>query len=225
MTAKDKDRKLLLILGSVAVVLCLVAVGWHLAVKRGDDKPNPIRPKDFPQILVAPEGAVLLDHSTPWNRRSAPHTYGFSFVVEDPYPSEKTRNFIEDHLESRGWRRLKYHLLNPDVPASHTPMLGIELPLTVPESLNPESVNMLLDERKWKGEDYPVRYIMEDWVSEEDQHIDVTLYYRADLSTRRVHRDKVHVDLGLFKRESWIRPWVLRYKELHPEEFQDGNDL
>ena len=55
MTAKGNDRKLLLILGCVVVVLCLVVVGWHLTVERGDYKPNPIRPDDAASHLAACE--------------------------------------------------------------------------------------------------------------------------------------------------------------------------
>lgn len=221
---KRTVRRVTVISLLVLAFFCLVAVAWYLTVKRNTYKPDPIRPKDFPDILIAPKNAVLIDHATPSKSQCAPYIYHLCFVVEDPYPSEETHSFIEEHLRSHGWQRLKYHLLNPDVPASRTPMLGIEWPQTVPESLDPESVDMLLAKGEQKG-DYPVRYIMEDWVSENDQHVGVMLYYRADLATKKVHRDKVYVNLTLFERESWILPYIVSYRQLHPEEFQDSNDL
>lgn len=211
---KRTVRRVTVISLLVLAFFCLVAVAWHLTVKRNTYKPDPIRPKDFPDILIAPENAVLIDHSTPSKSQCAPYTYNLCFAVKDSYPSEDTYRFIHDHL--KGWRRLKYQVLNPHHPYPN--------PRTIPEYLDSEIVNMLFDKRKQRW-NYPVVYRQQDWVSENDQHVSVMLYYRADLATKKVHRDKVYVDLTLFERESWILLYIVRYRQVHPEEFQDSNDL
>lgn len=205
-----KRRKLMLTLAAFVAFFCLAGVVWYFIAKGESYKPNPIRPKDFPEILIAPENAILLDHAAPSGSRSVPHTYGVHFVMDDPYPSDYTYKFIENHLSSNGWQRLNYDLLNPYSPAPQV--------CTVPERLDPETVNMLFPKRKQKG-NYPCTWRKEDWVKD-NEHISVILCYAADLATREVHRDKIYVNMTFFGRESWIRPHILKYKELHPKEFR-----
>jgi hypothetical protein len=214
MTAKDNDKRLLLIFGCVAVVLCLVAVGWYLAVERGDYKPNPIRPKDFPEILVVPESAEAVDYFS--GRGKVKGVYGVSFVAKDPYPSEDTCNLIEKRLISNGWQRLNYRLLGPRTPRFE--------PGPIPPRLDSASVDFVIPKEKQKGV-LALKLREEDWVNRDEELISVFLSYSADLATKDVDRDEVFVDLTFFERESWVRPYILRYRELHPEEFQDGNDL
>jgi hypothetical protein len=205
-----KQPKLMLTLAAFVAFFCLAGVFWYFVAKGESYKPNPIRPKDFPEILIAPEHATLIDHSTPSNSRRVPHTYDLCFLVNDPYPSDDTYRFIEEHLSLNGWQRLKYDLLNPH--SSHSQ------PTTLPKYLDPETVNMLIPKGKQKG-DYPINWREEDWVNKDDEHISVFLYYSADLATKEVHRDKIYVNMTLFGRESWIRTYILKYKKLHPEEF------
>jgi hypothetical protein len=214
MTAKDNDKRLLLILGSVAVVLCLVAVGWHLAAGRGHHKRSAVRPKDFPEILVVPESGETVEYRS--GRGKVKGVYGVSFVVKEPYPSEDTCNFIEKRLISNGWQRLNYELQSPYSPRFK--------PRPIPRRLDPATLDSLIPKEKQKGVQ-ALTLRQEEWVNKDEEHIDVFLYYLADLATKEVRRDRLCVDLSLFERESWIRPYLLRYKELHPEEFQDGNDL
>jgi hypothetical protein len=201
--------KLLLTLGIVVTLLCFLSVVWYVRVKPNIYKPKPIRPNDFPEILIAPENSVLVDHTVPSVSGSVPHTYGLSFIVHEPYPSDDTHKFIENHLSSNGWQRLNYDLLNPYSPAAQT--------RAIPEFLDPQTVNMLFPKGKQKGV-YPGMWIKEDWIKD-DEYIGVSLSYAAELDTKRVQRDKVYVNLSFFGRKSWIRPYILKYKELHSEEF------
>jgi hypothetical protein len=199
--------KLFLSLLIIAGFLLPVGV-WYIMTKREIYKPNPTRPKDFPEILIAPEHAISLDHSIP--SRRVPHVYGLSFVVHDPYPSKDTRNFIKEHLTSNGWQRLNYELLNPNnaiAPPSET----------MPQSLPSHTMNFLQKQGYQR-----IPWSKEDWVSKDDEYINVILCYSVDLATTEVHRDKPYVNLSLFERESWVRHFILRYKELHPEEFESS---
>jgi len=196
----------------VFVGLATVCGIWYLYKynKPAPYKPNPIRPQDFPEILIPPDGAVSIDYSSPSNSDLPPHTYSLSFQVHDPYPSDKTRNFIEEHLRSKGWKRLNYDLMNPHVPTEYPPILYDLL----------QATNSL---EKYKKEDDKYITWMEDWVNEQEESISVSVSC-ADPSKKMEHRNKPFVDLTFFGRESWIRPWISKYKELHPEEFDKGED-
>lgn len=211
-----KPVKLLLTWASLLGALCLMGLVWHFVAKREGHEPNPIRPRDFPEILIAPEGAVLIDHSTPANTRRAPDTYSFRFTVYDPYPSDKTYKFIEEHLSSNSWQRLSYEILYPS-------QLRV-LPRAIPGHLNPDTVDLMLPKKKQKGK-WPLTWRREDWVNKDNELVTVVLKYCADLATKEVHRDKVYVSLDFFGRESWIRSYILKYKELHPEEFEGSDNL
>jgi len=210
-----KQPKLILTLAAFVAFFCLAGVIWYFVSKGESYKPNPIRPKDFPEILIAPENATLIDHSTPSNSRRVPHTYDLSFFVNEPYPSDDTYKFIEKHLSLNGWQRLKYDLLNPHSPHPQ--------PSTLPQYLDPDGVNMLFPKRKQKG-NYFLIWRKEDWVNKDDEHISVFRYYSANLATKEVHRDKIYVSMTFFGRESWIRAYILKYKKLHAEEFRGTND-
>lgn len=210
-----KQIKWLRMLLPVFVFLCLAGVVWQVITRAKTYRPNPIRPEDFPEILIAPAKARLVDHATP-DSGCVPHVYFLCFVIDDPYPSDDTYDFLDKHLSSNGWRRLKYQVLYPHVPPPAPPR--------VPEFLDPEIVNFLSPKTSQKGM-RPCMYRKEDWIGKNEELIRVFMYYSADLATKQVHRDRVYVNLNFFGRESWIYRDILRYKQLHPEEFEKSNDL
>ena len=165
------------------------------------------RPGDFPAVLVAPDNAESIAYSAAPICRQAPHTYSVYFSVRDPYPSDGTRWSLREYLQGKGWQRLKYQLLNPTVPLSKDPLASF-LPSEEPNSVPPEE----------QGRDRPVVW-HEDWVNERDEHISILLSYDVSVTTREVTRDKVYVTLSFFDQKSWIRPYVERYREIHPDEF------
>jgi len=197
----------------------------YLARKHNTYKPNPVRPKDFPRILVAPEGAISLDYSAPSNSLRASRTYRISFIIDDPYPSEKTRNFMERHLRANGWQHLKYHLMNPDVPSEYPNVLLYKF------YRDTNKLNEYTKEKcrapKPKGRDWPLKW-MEDWLSKNDERIDIFFEYVPFTDEKDVPDAEENVDLNrlyvnwtYFARDSWVRSHVLKYKELHPEEFSE----
>lgn len=206
-----KSIKLPLALLVFLSFLCLMAAIWHIRSKQDVYVPNPIRPEDFPEILVAPEGAVSLDYSTPSNSKRAPHTYRLIFIIHDPYPSQSTWHFIKEHLRSNGWKHLKYHLLNPDVPA--------EYPNVLLYSLYKDTNK--LDEYK---KDKPGWLLtgMEDWLNKNDENISFFWQYKR-LNKQVFDPNRLCINMTLYERGSWVYPRIVRYKELHPEEFGKSN--
>ena len=201
---KKSIKFVVILTASIAVVISLYLIKKEKVYKR-----HPIRPVDFPEILIAPEWAVSLNHSTPSNTRRVPDTYGLNFIVHDPFPSEDTRNFIKEHLSSKGWLRLNYHLQNPQVPLSLGP-LGLKWP-----------------KRKGENKEWPI-YWMEDWLSKDDESIKVICAYgrlnKNEPNSFELDLNILNVNFAYFGRESWMSGVISKYKELHPEEFDESND-
>lgn len=167
---------------------------------------NPIRPEDFPAILIHPQNAYDPDFSTPSNSRRAKYSYSLSFFVDEPYPSEVVRNFFNNHLTSNGWQKLKYDLLNPNIPIYKNPLLP-NLKTTLPDST----------EGKW-----PLS-CKEDWISNEEEKISIMFDYGPD-QEGKPDLSRVYVNTTLFKQRSWVNPYIKRYKQLHPEEFEQKTE-
>jgi len=200
------SKKIGLIVAALVACVALAITWWNLGRRAEKHKHHPVRPDDFPEILIAPEGAQIYDHSTPSNTRRDTHSYTLTFIAEDPYPSTNTHEFIQQHLSSHGWQRLKYHLLNPDVPAKyHNPMWYALLK----ECNDVESYE---SEAKYFG------IGTKDWVNDNDETICVNWMYKP-LNDNQVDPNRVEFQIELYKRESWVKNWLLKYKKLHPEEF------
>lgn len=194
--------KLLLIL--LVVALVFLGFFWQLRIRQKPYEPNPVRPKDFPEILIVPESAERIDYHS--NKTHG--IYGLSFVVQDPYPSKNTRHFIEERLSSKGWTRLDYHLLNPDVPAKYP---------------NPLLYDMHKDSNSLyeydMQESMPYSWI-EDWLNKNYETVSVICGYIPPEEAKG-ELNKLGVNLTFHSSESWTRDWISKYKELHPEEFEN----
>jgi len=141
--------------------------------------------------------------------------YAVSFSVDEPYPSEHTRGFIENLLETNGFQRLKHRPFRPFGPAPK--------PSRVPEYLDSETMDLVIPKDKQKGlRSFP--WIQEYWLNKKNELVSVYLYYIADLETKKVDRDRLYANVTLFQRRSWMQPWILKYKELYPEELEDNSD-
>jgi len=175
-----------------AAILVVVGAAGFLLRRQNVYHPNPIRPRDFPDILIVPESAKQVDYSEP--SRIVPGVYSVSFVVNDPHPSQNIRNFIGQHLESNGWQLLKYHLMNPEIPASLDPFRF-----------------------KWT---FPQ---IEGWLNENNDHVSIDYVYKK-LDEEQFDLSKVQVIMTFFRQDSWISTEISRYKELHPEEFSENTE-
>ena len=202
---KTKNKVVLFLLASIVVFFLVASITWVVISRFYGYKPCSVRPDDFPSILVAPENAEWLDHSTPEISKCAPYTYGINYIIHDPYPSEKTRQFINNHLKSNGWQRLKYHLMNPKSFLAKDPKLlgiGTSEPNLVP-----------LEEQ---ASNWPYYKWMEDWINKDGEIVMVSISY----GSKQLNLATPFINMSLFKKESWITHWVFRYKKLHPDEFE-----
>jgi len=164
---KTQPRFLLISLALVSLLLVCVSI-LYLCKKEHTYKPHPIRPGNFPQILIAPAGAVSLDHSETSIPKQSPFAYTLTFIANDPYPSKDTCNFIETHLKSNGFQRLNYHLMNPDVP-SEFPNVMLYQFYQKTGKLD-ESTKEKCRSPRPEGGNQPIRW-MEDWLNKNNEHV------------------------------------------------------
>jgi len=68
------------------------------------------RPEDFPEVLIVPEKALNVKYTSILNPETKIKRCQVTFGIEEPYPAENIRTFIEEHLQSLGWSRLKYKI-------------------------------------------------------------------------------------------------------------------
>lgn len=216
-----KLMKVLLILCVLVVTVCSAVAIWYMRRQHDVYTIHPIRPKDFPEILIAPEHTEKVDYSSPSTTHRAPRTYSLSFVVNDPYPSKNTRNFIEQHLISNGWQHLNYLLLNPDVPVQYSNPILYQIW---------RDINELDKHNRDKGE-WPLRW-RDDWLNKNNEHISIFWGYVPRIkdiiippTEENLDLNRLEVNMTFFERDSWVRPHILRYKELHPEEFKESKNL
>jgi hypothetical protein len=152
-----------------------------------------VRPGDFPSALVAPDNAMRISYSSPSSSAAMAGEYHMSFVVEEAFPGEKLWAFIGEHLKSRGWKRLRFDLLNPQ----------------------------WLSEDKWfpqtdsEGTRFG-RYRKHDWLNAQGEHISVAVSYSE---TPASDPNRAYVELLYYDRDAWPREFIERYKQQHPKEF------
>lgn len=154
------------------------------------------RPEDFPECLIAPENAQGERYSTPSNTKMKPGTFHMVYKIRDPYPGECTYKFIEDTLARHGWFKLRHILLQPE-----------------------RVINQGWDISRIKEPGWELRDWSEIWINEKYESAYVILNYRFPVDGEP-DLDTLYVAHLLSGPETWVRSYVLRYKELHPEEFE-----
>lgn len=212
ITMGKKRVKILLVVSVFVIVVPSSLAIWYVRKHRDTYTINPVRPKDFPVILIVPEHAQRIDYSSPRDTRRAAHTYAVSYEVNDPYPSEGTYTFVMERLTLNGWRRLEYDLMNPHQPRFPVPLLPQYVDANIAKSYLPKDQKKNL---------FALENRREDWVNSNDEVITVVLWYYGDLVTGRIYREKVNVNISYFDCKSWIGPYILRYKKVHAEEFNE----
>ena len=193
------QRKLLLILIGIVATLGLLLLLFYSRINPSIRKASAVRPENFPEILVAPESAEKVRYGTP--PYTAPRIYIIRFRVTGRYLVEDAWSFIENHLKSHGWHRLNRYLQNPQF--KQLIPYGTWYRIKVPTG-----------EQTWQ--------LMEDWLNDSGEYIRAT--WSLSPEKEFLEADSMYVSLSFFERNSWKRPYVLRYKELYPEEFDTSTD-
>ena len=75
--------------------------------------------------------------------------------------------------------------------------------------------------REWSQSSEPWK---EDWLNDDGESVTVILEYGLPVEEGQ-DPNLIGVHLMFFEKESWQKPWVLQYRNLHPEEFmKDVNE-
>jgi hypothetical protein len=115
------------------------------------------------------------------------------FSVEEAFPGKKLWAFIEEHLASRGWKRLRFDLLNPQ----------------------------WLNEGDWAPQTDSegariAKYRKHDWLNAQGESIHMIVFYSE---TPAYDPNSANVRLSFSDRDARRREFIERYKQQHPEEF------
>lgn len=189
------------------------------------------RPEDFPEILVPLDGAIDVRYLSPETSDIVEGTYSVYFWIDEEYPASKTIEQIQNHLKSQDCVRVRGSVLS-DLTTLHV----IE-----GEGFNKKVVDMsnefrqdlkktqIPTETQWRKPnplasyaEYKYSTWSEEWITPEDDKISIILEY--DIHEGEEKLNELYVYLAMFTPNSWMYPHVQRYKENHPEEFQDPNE-
>jgi hypothetical protein len=200
---KDTDRmknstKVTLTLVIFVLLICFLGAIWNLMKKEETYQPNPTRPDDFPDVLIAPEEA----ESTDYFASTAPGVYILEYVIREPYPGTKTQDRIARRLMFHGFRRPAYDLLNPQFPRGR---------------------KWKIDDRV-RGNQTESHWLSEKWINANDEVVSVILTYPFPVGGGP-DPDELHVHIIFYEKDSWIGLFVRKYKELHPEDFRENSEL
>lgn len=166
---------------------------WRFKKVPSPYEPNPVRPENFPEVLIAPQEAESPNYVTP----KTPGIYVLSYFVNEIYPGANTRRRISQHLVSHGFRRLAYNLLNPHFSSQER--------WTIDDKVRPDKTKS--------------HWLSEEWINDQNEVVSAILVYRFPVGGGP-DPNELYVDISFFEKDSWMRVPVAKYKELHPEEFR-----
>ena len=159
-----------------------------------------IRPKDFPECLIPPQNALEVKYHTPSNSRIIKGAVSMEFKIDNPFPGEHTRKFIEDTLKRYGWFKLKHILFNPELPVNQEWRI----------------IEMRKEPRLKFHE------LAECWMNKKDEIINVVLIYDF-LENDEPDLNTLYVTEGFAAEgDTWKHPFAVKYRKLHPEEFESS---
>lgn len=190
-TKRTSSRKILIILAVLGGLMCVYWLIWHSKKAPSAYEPNPVRPENFPEVLVVPEEAESPDYVTP----RIPGVYSLTYLVEETYPGVATHPHISQHLLLHGFRKLAYDLLNPK--------FSDQQRWTIDDTIRTDKTK-----KHW---------LSEHWINEQGEVVSVILAYNSPVEGIP-EPNKLYVNLCFFEKDSWIRLHVVKYKKLHPEE-------
>ncbi|MHC4645836.1 MAG: hypothetical protein ACYTBJ_10050 [Planctomycetota bacterium] len=183
---KQVERNLRMASLGIPIILALFAIfssalevplGLHFSVYH---KPTSERMADFPEYLQAPPGATNVRYLS----GDSPH---LTFAIEDPYPANKTLNFISSHLEQAGWKRAERRVLWP--------------------GLFDRRIEGWSHLAEYPGEDFKCCVWTADWTNDRDESLTVWLTYRVPAEVECRKEDLTTLSCSLSQRR--LRQWEL----------------
>lgn len=158
------------------------------------------RPENFPEILQVPNEAKKINFQSPDINNSSPGRWSVNFVICKSYPAEDLIVFLTEPLQKSPWTRLKHNLLFPNNP----------------------NIGRWVDKfANYDGYDYRVWESY--WVSSSDETVNIHLCYFKETDSS-IWEDELRVSLIYTTSNGPNRNDVLRYRELHSEEFPKSKE-
>ena len=192
----EGKKRVLRAVAMVCIAACVTVSGLYLKKWTRSYERNPVRPEEFPAMLVPPDGAESVDYWVLSKEERTHDTYGLSFFVRDSYPGQETQDFIKEVLEGAGCRKLEFDFIC--------------------ECVRPE----------WafcNGPGEPYYRLAEDWLNASEETIYVIFEYVTPPGKDHIDTDILCVQLMYATRNTRDQQWLLSYKREHPEEFRTGS--
>ena len=205
---------------------CICLVGCR---KKEGVNGVPYRPEGFPEILVPLEGANQIRHLSP-ETGNVKGAYSISFWVDEEYPAKNTIEQIQNHLKSYNCVRVEGSVLNDlsTLRVIAREGSGKEV-INIADDIRQELQKIQIPtETQWQRPHPQADYAdvihsgwTEEWITENDDLFTIVLdYYFPD----KGYKDyRIWVHLNMFTPSPWIH--VQRYKENHPDQFKDPNEI
>ncbi|TFG49370.1 MAG: hypothetical protein E4H40_03125 [Candidatus Brocadiia bacterium] len=174
------------------------------------------KPQDWPDWLTPPDEAADICYSTDlaFNGKS------LHFKVQDPYPADKTLQFIAHRLAGAGFRKLDDHIF----PNEHISLSNVQPSYLSDETDHNVHYNPSSHTQGWSEptvcQRTPficVKNWQAQWLNEADELVWVRLHYRAtepgveDLNT-------LYAMIDLQPPVGWHRKTIDDYKKAHPQD-------
>ncbi|MCF7956422.1 MAG: hypothetical protein K9M75_11510 [Phycisphaerae bacterium] len=150
---------------------------------------------NFPEYLKPPEGAYDLEYS------SGPKgSYVLAYKFKEELPSRKFIQNINSTINSNGWFRTKYSVMNPQTQVRNS---------WVKEDFVPKGVTL----RTW----------IQEWLNDKDECLTLAISDTSS-SPDPDKRLDMFIVLCYYKNDSDMQSVISRYKKIHPEEFTEKSD-
>jgi hypothetical protein len=195
---KDVFKRTGFVFGIAVLGITLLVVRSCYIQRAQSQGGSHIRPEDFPECLIPPTNTLEVRYHTPSNTKIIKGAVSIKFKIDELYPGKRTRKFIEDTLKRHGWFKLKHILFNPELP------------------VNQEWQIRTITEPSSKYHELP-----ECWMNKKDEIIHVVLIYEF-LENGEPDLNTLYVSEILFGTDTWQHPFAVKYKKLHPEEFESS---
>jgi len=156
------------------------------------------RPDDFPEIIVVPDNAEEACYYILSNLRDDTKIRSVRFILPiNPNKLSSILSESDEHFFSKHWKKLRYSLFQPE---------------------------KMLTGKEWgqQGEEANKHYYgFLGYIDNHNQYVKLNYSFKRNPTSDE--NVKLYVSQTFFKGDS-INAYLLRYMELHPEEFKEQKD-